>query len=146
MLLFYAGHERYACGCEELFEVIPALEVSPALSSRSFLAGMLHYRVGPIAVVDFVELRTEIPCNRQYSARILIVCRGNEHVEWMGILVEKATSILDLEKEDFVKTPLLLQDEKYVVGIYADEEGVIRLIDMGLFLEEVTKKSKEKRP
>lgn len=144
MLLFYAGDERYACSCEELFEVLPALELSSDVSNRSLLAGVLQYREGLVAVVDFVKLRTKLPCNRQYSARILILCKTNSHTEWMGVLVEKATSLLDLERKDFMKTPHLLEDDKYVVGIYADDRGIIRLVDMGLFFEEIMKKSKER--
>lgn len=136
MLLFYAGEERYACEDDLLFEVLPALPLPPLAQAPPYVVGMLQYREGPVPIVDFVQLRTGRPCAMQFSSRILIIRYSSaQGYEWMGLLVERATSMIALEKEDFAPSQMILQNETYVVGVHADQEGVIKRVDIRILLE-----------
>lgn len=136
MLLFYIENKRYACACDDIIEVLPALILEPTMNRA---VGMLQYRQGIVPVVDISQVLKNQPCARHFSTRILIMDDplAKEIGRWVGVLVERATSILDVENSDF--TPLNEpQEAAYLKGVYNDAEGQIQLVDLLGLLETVS--------
>lgn len=138
MLLFYVGQKRYACAYDDIVEVLPALTLQPITPESTPVVGLLQYREGLVPVVDFAQILTGRVCVRQFSTRILMMhhLAPEESLPWMGILVERATSIVDVEQEDFISVEGL-QEVPYLKGVYTDKDGQIAQVDLLGLLETV---------
>lgn len=145
MLLFYVDHQRYACKCDMLVEVLPVLSLHPIAHAPPFIAGILQYRQGPVPVIDFTQLRIGRPSDRHLSTRIVIALLKSlkRRKQWMGLIVERATTMIELKAKDFTPSEMLRAHTPYLTGVYTDDKGAIEQVDLQVLFEMVHLSKKE---
>lgn len=131
-LLFQINEARYALDTAAVLEIIPRVTLQPALRAPVGVAGLLDYHGTAVPVLDLSEMASGRPAPARFSTRLILARTpasgdgGTDHL--VGLLAERATSILRREPGDFTRTGLQTPDAPYLGPVTADADGFIHLV------------------
>jgi chemotaxis-related protein WspB len=138
-LLFQIGEARYALDTATVLEIVPRVALQPVLSAPPGVAGLLDYHASPVPVLDLCELATGQPSETRFSTRLILVqtvafadAAGPARV--VGLLAERATSLLKRQPADFTSTGLHGNDAPFLGPVAADGEGFIHRVSVDALL------------
>ena len=132
-LLFHLGAARYALDTAAVLEIVPRVALKPVLCAPAGVAGLLDYHAAPVPVLDLGELATGEPTPTRFSTRLILVRVPDERagggpLAIIGLLAERATTLLQREPGDFARTGLNVSDSPYLGPVTADAEGFIHRV------------------
>ena len=135
-LQFQIGPDRYALEAARVIEVVPLLGLKQIPQAPRGVAGLFNYRGEVVVALDLAELTTGQPSAERLSTRILIVRAQVENcgARLLGLIAERATSMLRREPDDFVDPGLAPGAGPYLGPVLLDEQGVIQWIKEERFL------------
>lgn len=138
MLLFYIGDDRYALAARQVVEVISLVELKKLGRSPKYLAGLLNYRGKIIPVIDLCQLLSRRSHQPYLSTRIIIVnyASDEEKLSLLGVIAERVTETLDLQKTDLIEPDIQASTGAYLGEIIIDEQGMIQCIKVESLLSE----------
>ena len=133
-LLFQLGEARYALDTAAVLEIVPCISLRPVPHARPGVAGLLDYHAAPVPVLDLCALATGQPARGRFSTRLILV-RTPAAVDSsgqgvVGLLAERATSILRREPADFTSTGLHAPDAPFLGPVTTDAGGFIHRVDL----------------
>ena len=132
-LLFQIGDIRYALETAAVVEIVPGVALKPILRAPAGIVGLLDYHGSPVPVVDLCALATGQPAQARFSTRLILVqvpaSTDQPPAERLvGLLTERATSILQREPGDFKSSGLPSSDAPYLGPVTADATGFIHRV------------------
>ncbi|MBI3876533.1 MAG: chemotaxis protein CheW [Verrucomicrobia bacterium] len=104
-LLFQLGDALCALDANQLAEVLTFVKLRPIDGAPPGIAGVFDYRGAQVVVADACRLHLGCPAKTRLSTRILVFehpTRAGEQ-KLIGVIVERATEALPLERENFKK-------------------------------------------
>ena len=103
-LLFQIGSVRYALEASRVVEVIPLLDLKPVPQAPRGIAGMFNYRGQIVPALDLSEITTGTRAAERLSTRILVlrIAVPGRGERLLGLIAERATTMLRKEPEEFV--------------------------------------------
>lgn len=141
-ILFQLGRDRYALSAGSIIEVLPLMNLKTFLRAPVGVAGVLNYRGTPVPIIDLNAMTLGEPAARRLSTRIILVKYPLGGQEWraLGLIVEKATNMIQRSIRDFMETGVESDDAHYLGRVTKDTEGLIQWIEVeGLLTTEVRK-------
>ena len=137
-LLFEIGEARYALETAAVLEIVPCVALRVLPHAPPGVAGLLNYHSAPVPVLDLCALATGQPARTRFSTRLILVrtppsvATSGQGV--VGLLAERATSILRREPGDFTRTGLRVSDAPFLGPVTTDAQGFIHRVGLeGLF-------------
>ena len=134
-LLFQIGEARYALDTAAVLEIVPCVTLRPVLRAPAGVAGLLDYHGAPVPVLDLCAMATGQPAQTRFSTRLILARTpalsdddGHSHI--IGLLAERATSLLQRQPSDFAHTGLHVPDAPYLGPVTADGEGFIHRVSV----------------
>jgi chemotaxis-related protein WspB len=129
-LTFQLGNDRYALEASRVFEVLPLLDMKSLPTAPGGVAGIINYRGQPVPVMDLNELTLHRKAGERMSTRIILIKypdqRGREYP--LGLIAEKATSMIRREPSDFIEAGLNLGTAPYLGPILMEDKAPIQWI------------------
>ena len=133
-LLFQIGEARYALDTAAVLEIVPGVTLRRVMGAPAGVAGLLDYHGAPVPVLDLSAMATGQSAPTRFSTRLILVRTpllpvddaGRSHV--IGLLAERATSLLQRQPSDFTRTGLNVPDAPYLGPVTADGEGFIHRV------------------
>lgn len=113
----------------------PLVHLSDLPSAPDYVSGLMNFRSIPVPVIDFSQLSTGFPCNRNQSTRIVIVeptISGRRRL--LGLMVERATDTVSLSESKMGDQPLSLEDAPYLGQVTTESGDLVQLINIEGFL------------
>ena len=136
-LLFQIGETRYALDTAAVLEIVPPVALKTLPGAPRGVAGLLDYHGSPIPVLDLGALTASQPAQIRFSTRLILVRvpspeEPDHHASSriVGLLAERATSLLHREPADFAHTGLHLPDAPYLGPVATDAEGFIQRLSL----------------
>lgn len=126
-LLFRLGQEIFAVPAVDIERVLPLPELEELASAPAHLAGLMRYQGGLLPVIDLKVLLTGEPCQRLFSTRVVLV-RAGEGGQ-LGLLVEQATEMQDLDAPQAMAPELLGGGEWLSPVLFGTRQGLARRVD-----------------
>lgn len=133
-LLFQVGDVRYALDTAAVLEIVPRVALK-AVRAAPGVAGLLDYHAAPVPVLDLSALANGQPAQARFSTRLILVqtaaipeAGGRPHV--LGLLAERATSLLQRQPAEFTRTGLHLADAPYLGPVTSDGQGFIHRVEV----------------
>ena len=133
LLLFQIGETRYALDTAAVLEIVPRVTLRPVLGAPPGVVGLLDYHAAPVPVLDLSALATGQPAPTRFSTRLILVqtaaADGLRRV--VGLLAERATTLLQRQPTDFAPTGLLNGASAPFLGpVTTDGEGFIHRVQV----------------
>lgn len=135
LLLFQIGADRYALDTASVLEIVPRVALKRVHGTPPGVAGLLEYHGAAVPVLDLRELVTGQPAETMFSTRLVLVraplppgADGRSPV--VGLLVERATGTLQLNRADFVETHLRVPGAPYLGPVIPDADGFIQFVQI----------------
>ena len=131
-LLFQIGEARYALDTATVLEIVPPVALKTLPGAPRGVAGLLDYHGTPIPVLDLGELTASQPAQIRFSTRLILVRlpaqpdHDDASPRTVGLLAERATTLLQREPADFAHPGLYLPDAPFLGPVTADAEGFIQ--------------------
>jgi chemotaxis-related protein WspB len=129
--LFELNGDRYVLDIAQIVEVLPLVDLKKIPQSPPGMAGIFSYRGEPVPVVDVCEILLERPARRMLSTRLILVRHpdgnGGEHL--LGLIVEKATRMLERDPGDFTDSGVTNEGVPCLGPVATDQGGVIQWVD-----------------
>ena len=134
-LLFQLGGARYALDTTAVVEVVPRVTWRPVLRAPAGVVGLLDYHGAPVPVLDLCELATGQPAPESYSTRLILVRTpaagdpaegGGGRI--VGLLAERATSLLQRQPADFARADLAASDGPFHGPVTTDGDGFVHRV------------------
>jgi chemotaxis-related protein WspB len=129
-LHFRLGSERYVLDAAQVVAVVPWLTIRAIPQLPPALLGLIDYRGVAVPVVDLSLLALQRPARRSLSTRIVLVNypdrRGTARL--LGLIAERATETLRLERSDFVDSGIDHRDAPYLGPIARDAKGMLQWV------------------
>lgn len=137
MLLFHIGEKRYALQCEHVVEVIPQVTLTSLAHTPDYVTGLLNYRGVPIPVVDLCQLVEGRFSSSRLHTRIIVleVPESKGRVHMLGLVAERVTEAVKLERSLFTDTGIAIQEAPYLDGIMTKKNSLIQLMLIEPLLE-----------
>lgn len=127
-LLFRLGPESFAVAAGDIDAVLPCPDLEPLTLAPAYVAGLLRYREAVIPVLDLKLLSGAEPCERLISTRIILV--GNAKGAGLGLLVEDAMDMLDLEAPETLAPAVLGARRHWLAPMVFDTtQGLVQIVD-----------------
>lgn len=140
-LVFHLGEDRYALETGRLLEVLPLVGFKQLPRSAGGVVGLCDHRGEAIPVVDLTLLALGRRSVHRLSSRLVIAeCpdyRGKPLR--LGVVIEKATQLLQREPSDFVPSGVDNSQARYLGPITRDERGMIQWVDVDALLPAETR-------
>lgn len=135
-LQFQIGPDRYALEASRVIEVVPLLGLKQVPQAPRGIAGLFNYRGQAVPALDLSEITTGQPAAERLSTRILIVRSDipDQPDRLLGVIAERATSMLERSPEEFKNSGLASAAAPYFGPILLDEQGVIQWIQVNRLL------------
>ena len=129
-LLFQIGPDRYALEASRVVEVVPLLELKPLAQAPKGVAGIFDYRGRPVLAVDLSALLLGRPASELLGTRIIIVNHPDDSGanRFLGLIAERATSMLRRDARDFVDACLKQGSAAGPGPILMDSDGPIQWV------------------
>lgn len=141
LLLFSAGGLLYAIESRHVVEVIPRVNLRPALTQSDQLAGMFNYRGVVLPVLDLCRWIHGSACGGQLSSRIIMVkvASGSEPAEQpcLGLLAEGVTDTLSRPLSVFQQSTLSGDAPSCLGGLHVEERGMVQLLHLERLLQQL---------
>ena len=141
LLLFSAGGLLYAIESRHVVEVIPRVNLRPALHPSDQLAGMFNYRGAVLPVVDLCRWIHGTASGGQLSSRIIMVNggKGSEAGEQpcLGLLAEGVTDTLSRPLSAFQQSGLAGEVQSCLGGLHVEERGMVQLLQLERLLQQL---------
>ncbi len=104
-LLFQLGDAQCALDASEVAEVLTFVKLHPVHGAPPEIAGVFDYRGTHVVAVDACRLHLGRAATTRLSTRILVFDLSSEEGEQklLGVIVERATEVLRIERENFNK-------------------------------------------
>ena len=135
-LLFQLGQDRYAIEAARVAEVVPVVHLKKMPRAAAGVAGLFSYRGTSVPVIDASELSLGRPAPRRFSTRIVLLNYevSPTQTALLGLLVEKVTETIRLERSAFVSSGVEVSDAPYLGPVARDSRGIIQWIQLDLLL------------
>ena len=128
---FQIGLDRYIVEALSVLEVLPLVALKSSPQAPRGVAGAFIYRGQVVPVLDFGEVVNGTPCARRYSTRILMLKFAvNLETRMLGLIVERATSTLEITENDFMDNGFKSPLAPYLGRVIRDEHKLIHSIDV----------------
>ena len=131
-LLLQIGEARYALETTDVLEIVPCVGLRALPGAPSGVAGLLDYHGAPVPVLDLGEMVAGEPVPRRFSTRLILLRLpaqpGETAPRTVGLLAERATSLLQREPADFAHTGLRLPDAPCLGPVTTDAAGFIHRV------------------
>ena len=129
LVLFQAGHERYALEASRVIEVVPLLALKKFPQAPKGVAGVFIYRGQPVPAVDLSELMFNRPAQERLSTRIIVVNYSDAGGRTLlGLIAERATATMKRDAREFKDVGVNLSATPCLGPVLLDEKGVIQLV------------------
>jgi chemotaxis signal transduction protein len=92
--------------CDSIVEIIPCVHLSKLASLPHYISGLLNYGGTPMPVIDISRILENRDSFHLMHTRIVIVKSAVYDLECLGLICEKATTISEIDKNDF-KLPII---------------------------------------
>ncbi len=127
LLLFQIGETRYALDTAAVLEIVPRATLRPVLGAPPGVVGLLDYHAAPVPVLDLSALATGQPAPTRFSTRLILVQTAADGCRRVvGLLAERATTLLQRQQTDFAPTGLHNGASAPFLGpVTTDGEGFI---------------------
>ncbi len=132
VLVFYLGEVMYVIKHHHIREISPMVKLKQIPQAPGYFAGFFNYRDTLVPVVDLRQLLHGDPCHRRLSTRIILVDYQlpNQTQQTLGLIAERVTETLRRTPEDFVTSPLLLHETRYLDEVIMENNQVIQCINL----------------
>ena len=132
-LLFQLGDARYALDTAAVVEIMPGVALKPILRAPEGVVGLLDYHGRPVPVLDLCALATGQSAPARFSTRLILVrvpadAARSPSDRLVGLLAERATSILQRDPGDFQGSGLPTSASPYLGPVTADAAGFIHRV------------------
>lgn len=163
-LLFQLGQERYALPYHRVVEVLPRVQCKVIPQAPPGVAGLINYHGKPVPLLDLGAWAMGQPAEELLSTRIILVhlpgdtamaaaeteAQGGEadtgtalqgpERQLLGLVAEKATSLRQLDEEQFQPGGVSVDGAPYLGPVYPDGGGLIQWIDVEQLLPEAVRR------
>lgn len=126
-LLFRLGQEIFAVPAVDIERMLPLPELAQLAAAPAHLAGLMHYQGWLLPVIDLKVLLAGEPCQRLFSTRIVLV-RAMDGGQ-LGLLVEQATEMQNLDSPQAVAPELIGGGEWLSPVLFETRQGLARRVD-----------------
>lgn len=126
-LLFRLGQEIFAVPVVDIERVLPLPDLATLAAAPAHLAGLLRYQGRLLPVIDLKMLLAGEPCQRLFSSRIVLVRAKEDSL--LGLLVEQATEMQDLDSPQALAPELLGGGEWLSPELFVTRQGLARRVD-----------------
>jgi chemotaxis-related protein WspB len=137
-IIFQIGQARYALDTDAVVEIVPRVTLKPVLRAPPGVAGLLDYHAVPVPVLDLCEMATGQPAQTRFSTRLILLRapRSDDDggLEIVGLLAERATSLLKRQPADFTSSGLHVADAPFLGPVTTDSEGFIHRVNVAELL------------
>jgi len=131
MLLFHVGRDRYACSCDLILEIVPAVDLKPIPHTPDYVRGSVIFDGRPLPVVDWCQLIRSSPSATSYHTRIIIFRMTDEdRIFEFGLMAERVTTTIQESKESFVESGMKVEESPFFGGVLTDIKGSIQYVDV----------------
>jgi chemotaxis-related protein WspB len=135
-LLFQLGKDRYALEAAQVVEVVPVVHLKKLPQACQGVAGVFNYRGTPVPVLDLSEIACHRPSPTRLSTRMILVhyALPNGEKRILGLMAERATETMNLDKSAFVAPGVDTPDAPYLGPVANDSRGLIQWIEVNQLL------------
>ncbi len=138
-LLFQIGETRYALETAAVLEIVPRVALRPVPGAPVGVAGLLDYHGSPVPVLDLCEMATGHLAQKRFSTRLILarVPAFRDEAEGgrvVGLLAERATTLLQRQPSDFARTGLQTAGNSFLGPVTTDGEGFIHRLNLETLL------------
>ncbi len=125
-LAFCHGSQRYGVPIEDILEVLPLPDYTPAPGTPPFIAGVIHWRGAIISLIDLVKLFQIPDAGLIDEKTCLIVESGGARV---GVMTGELEDLCTVSTEHIKTAPDLPHSAppECVVGVYDENRLIIRI-------------------
>lgn len=128
-LTFQLGADLYALDVAHIAQVLPMVRLKPLPGAPAGVAGMFNHRGEPVIALDVATMALGRPAAMRMSTRIVLVERGGA-VRPLGLIVERASGVINRPAADFVETGYRSRDARYLGPVATLEDGgVVQRVD-----------------
>jgi len=143
LLTFTIDGNRHAIEASRVTELVPRVPLRPAPLAPPFLAGLLAYRGRVVPIIDMGMLLGKQRCRDQLATRIILVDCGTSAGSgsvaslhqasspsgMIGMIVEEANDLLDVQSQDISPAPMNLPHAPYLGQMIQKDRGsIVQLI------------------
>ncbi|WP_455198553.1 chemotaxis protein CheW [Kaarinaea lacus] len=124
---FYLDEYRYVISTANVVEIVPGIRLTPIPKVPPYIAGLCNYRGFSVPVIDLCELFLNRPCNKNLSSRIIFLDSKRPGIKnnLVGLMVEKATEIQNIDEGSFVDSGIHNEDMPFIGPVVADNHGLV---------------------
>jgi chemotaxis-related protein WspB len=136
-LLFQIGGDRYALEARQVVEIVPLVALKKIPTAPRGVAGICNYHGTLAPVIDLGEVLTGRPSAGRLSTRLLLVNYPTaERMELLGLMAERATETVQLDRARFESTGLATPEMPCLGPVAQDARGMIQWIEVKKILPE----------
>lgn len=134
-LLFALGSNKFILDCESIEEIIPYVYLNKITNIPHYVEGVLNYSGVPIPVIDIAHILENRASQRLMHSRIVIIKSAVYGFEYVGLICEKATSIVEIDKNLF-KIPIIKSSNfSFLEGIYTTDIDAVQFFNVDELLK-----------
>jgi chemotaxis-related protein WspB len=136
LLLFEIGGDRYALAAERIRELLPLVSMRAMPQAPAGVAGLFDLRGTPVPAIDLTQLVVGRPAERCLSTRLVIIDYpdGDGGTQPLGVIVEKATRVVQRQRADFVDAGLTHERTWYLGPVMRDGNDLVQWVDVTMLL------------
>lgn len=136
-LIFSVGANNYALDCDFILEIIPKVDLQKLSCTPSpYHSGLLNYGGVPLPVVDVRYLIEKKESDSAMHTRI-VVLQSNVCASVYGLICERATTVMNLKKEDFKLPTMKTKSLPFLGGIQTINNQILQLFNPDELLKEL---------
>jgi purine-binding chemotaxis protein CheW len=134
LLIFQLGKERYGIDIQQIAEIIRFVEPTQVPNTIGFLDGIISLRGKMIPVINGRRRLGHDPKAPDKKSRIVVL---SDSSEIHGILVDSASQVVRLPKDDIEPTPSVVVgiDAEFIEGVCEHKGQLIILLNLNRFLQ-----------
>lgn len=134
VLIFQLGEERYGIDIQMISEIVRFVEPTGVPNTIRFLDGIISLRGKMIPVINGRKRLGHDPKLPDKKSRIVVLTDGTET---HGILVDSASQVVRLPKEDIEPTPSVVVgiDAEFINGVCEHRGQLVILLNLNRFLQ-----------
>lgn len=129
-LLVFAGDYTYAVDTQYVVEVIPQVKMIPIPHAPDYIHGHINFEGTAVPVVDLSLLVNGTRCSFCMHTRIVLLQPSGAKAATFGLLAEKVTDVLDMDRAGFLDTGVSSSDLPFFEGISHKTGSAIELLNV----------------
>lgn len=140
-LIFSINSNQYALDCDSIIEIIPKISLQKigTSSSTSGITGFLNYGKTPLPVVDLSLLLEKKESSSAMHTRIVIL-KSESFASPYGLICEKATYVIELNREEFILPDMRKDYWPFLGGIYTHKGQVLQMFNVEELIKTIMQK------